>query len=117
MCHLIGYTYEADIHCPACARKAFPILGTPDITVIDREGNEIAAMYDWEDEGLYPIESCGTCGSTIYDDGTTKRCDQCAPNTVQGIFCHEHGCPNARKAWDVGTREWVTEETKELEHA
>lgn len=27
-----------------------------------------------------------------------KSCDQCVAVMINGVFCHEHGCPNARKA-------------------
>lgn len=26
-----------------------------------------------------------------------KRCDQCVMVRINGVACHEHGCPNARK--------------------
>lgn len=26
-----------------------------------------------------------------------KRCDQCVAAMINGVFCHETGCPNARK--------------------
>jgi hypothetical protein len=34
-----------------------------------------------------------------------KRCDQCAATRINGVFCHEHGCPNTGKRWEDG--EWV----------
>ena len=34
-------------------------------------------------------------------------CDQCQSATINGVFCHETGCPNSRKRW-VGERAaWV----------
>jgi hypothetical protein len=33
-------------------------------------------------------------------------CDQCAPAMINGVFCHEKGCPNSRKTWVTG-RGWV----------
>lgn len=36
---------------------------------------------------------------------TTKRCDQCAALYINGIFCHETGCPNEGKRWLEGS--WV----------
>lgn len=29
--------------------------------------------------------------------GKRKNCDQCIAVMINGVFCHEHGCPNARK--------------------
>ena len=39
------------------------------------------------------------------------RCDQCEPMMIQGVFCHETGCPNMRKVWD-GER-WIDEEIED----
>lgn len=29
-----------------------------------------------------------------------KRCDQCIAVVINGVYCHEHGCPNARKGYE-----------------
>ena len=36
-----------------------------------------------------------------------KHCDQCNALIINGIFCHEHGCPNSRKTWIAEDGEWV----------
>jgi hypothetical protein len=33
------------------------------------------------------------------------KCDQCDACMINGVFCHETGCPNSRKRWENG--EWV----------
>jgi len=33
------------------------------------------------------------------------RCDQCEAAMINGVFCHERGCPNAGSRWAAG--EWV----------
>jgi hypothetical protein len=33
------------------------------------------------------------------------RCDQCEAAMINGVFCHETGCPNSRKRFIDG--EWV----------
>jgi hypothetical protein len=40
-------------------------------------------------------------------DREEKRmhCDQCNACMINGIFCHETGCPNSKKKWEDG--EWV----------
>ena len=35
------------------------------------------------------------------------RCDQCEAAMINGVFCHETGCPNTNKAYDKETGEWV----------
>lgn len=66
---IIGYAYEADVHCVRCAVKRFDKfgsvkLGTRDENGIrtdarDREGNTIHPMFS-TDEQLDP-EFCGDC--------------------------------------------------------
>ena len=36
------------------------------------------------------------------------HCDQCEMLSINGIPCHEIGCPNAKKMWDPEQEEWVT---------
>ena len=36
-----------------------------------------------------------------------KHCDQCNALVINGIFCHEHGCPNERKTWDAEDGQWL----------
>lgn len=40
-----------------------------------------------------------------------NRCDQCEAAMINGVFCHEIGCPNARKIKVDG--EWITQERVE----
>jgi len=32
-----------------------------------------------------------------------KRCEQCVAAMIQGVYCHEHGCPNANKK----PKDWI----------
>ena len=73
---IIGYTYEADVHCPACTYKRFGrhILPQwqqderPDlcdshgivINAYDREGNTINPVFDI-DEASESLTHCGDC--------------------------------------------------------
>lgn len=34
------------------------------------------------------------------------QCDQCEAARINGVFCHETGCPNGKKTWVPG-RGWV----------
>lgn len=54
---IIGYTYEADVHCPACTHKRFNALdnGSP------------GCIQTWhEDEHGVPLESVDIEGNTIH---------------------------------------------------
>jgi hypothetical protein len=35
------------------------------------------------------------------------KCDSCQMLSINGIPCHETGCPNSRKTWDENRQEWV----------
>lgn len=35
------------------------------------------------------------------------RCDQCEALMINGVFCHEHGCPNSCKTWVEDREDWV----------
>jgi len=59
----IAYTYEADVHCPACARARFgDALDDPDTE--DREGNTLGVIFEW-DETPATGEHCGDCGEEV----------------------------------------------------
>ena len=34
-------------------------------------------------------------------------CNQCQMVSINGIPCHEHGCPNSRSRYDATTGEWI----------
>lgn len=34
-------------------------------------------------------------------------CDQCDAAMINGVFCHETGCPNARKRWVPEREAWI----------
>jgi len=70
---IIAYTYEADYHCVACARKRFAIKRTGTVNVDcndipieqqDCEGNTIGVIFATDpDETIH----CGDCHGLIYD--------------------------------------------------
>jgi hypothetical protein len=36
------------------------------------------------------------------------RCDQCQMLSINGVACHETGCPNSRKTWIAERGSWVS---------
>lgn len=38
------------------------------------------------------------------------KCNQCDSATINGVYCHEHGCPNINKIWDEENELWIPEE-------
>ncbi len=62
----IGYTYEADVHCPRCAearhgRSARGFIGED---AHDGEGNPVGAVAPWDETHPHG-EHCGTCHDEI----------------------------------------------------
>ena len=35
------------------------------------------------------------------------KCDQCEPAMINGVFCHEIGCPNQGSRFDSSTGDWI----------
>jgi hypothetical protein len=35
------------------------------------------------------------------------RCDQCEAAMINGVFCHETGCPNRNSRYDAETDTWI----------
>lgn len=35
------------------------------------------------------------------------RCDQCEMATINGVPCHERGCPNGKSRWDADEQRWI----------
>ena len=63
---IIGYTYEADVHCPACTARRFggikwmgddDVHGVPE-RATDREGNAIHPVHDIDENDF---THCGDC--------------------------------------------------------
>jgi lipoate synthase len=38
------------------------------------------------------------------------KCNQCQMLSINGIACHETGCPNIKKVWDSETETWEVED-------
>lgn len=56
--------------------------------------------------------NCGCFGKDHAGDkprngGAVVNCNQCEAAMINGVFCHETGCPNSRKTWVPERGEWV----------
>lgn len=61
---VVGYAYDAAMHCPSCTRKRFPEADDEFSNVQDSEGNDIHPVFVGEDaEG----QSCDDCGESLMD--------------------------------------------------
>jgi hypothetical protein len=41
------------------------------------------------------------------DEPNTISCDQCEMSSINGVACHETGCPNRGARWDSESSEWI----------
>ncbi len=56
---IVGWTYEADIHCPTCAARRFGAeLMDERAPPADREGNRVHPLFLGDTDGA---EVCGDC--------------------------------------------------------
>ena len=35
------------------------------------------------------------------------KCNQCDSAVINGVYCHEIGCPNSKKTWVPDEQAWV----------
>lgn len=67
---IIGYAYEADVHCINCTANRFNIVDSTLIKLeqlpVDSEGNTISIISLQEEFELMPY--CGTCHQIIDED-------------------------------------------------
>lgn len=67
--------------------------------------NEDSCPDDWNIIGSQLLEGsrefehdavCSGCNLDLWgddDDDDTAKCNQCDSSTINGVFCHEYGCP------------------------
>jgi hypothetical protein len=75
----------------------------------DRENVRLIAVFigDWDEpEQLILAYNYPTLRSQ-------PKCDQCDSATINGIYCHEHGCPNRSKVYDHDEERWIDPESEE----
>lgn len=60
---ILGYTYEAAVHCLPCTGKRFAVIGD---TTTDREGNPVQPVFS-TDEHDPSGEYCDDCGEVLVE--------------------------------------------------
>lgn len=81
----IGYTYDADVHCPDCAENAHGRSGRGFIgeDKHDGEGNPVGVIAPWDETSPHG-EHCGTCGDRIAEPYDHNPKD-CGSDTCSGV--------------------------------
>jgi hypothetical protein len=81
---VLGYIYDADIHCDDCATARFGVDSSGYIYGVDSEGNDVGVQFDddsWvdlDDDERQQMLGCGDCG-TILD----ARCRKCLNSVLR----------------------------------
>jgi len=99
----------------------------------DDPDDETAAWFDIEESDLAEFpELTGVSKVRLYESDTgfvicecftqdeladleaspksSIRCPDCEMLSINGVPCHETGCPNSRKQWNPETEEWTSED-------
>jgi len=53
------------------------------------------------------MESASKVRPTRSKINTSECCDQCEAAIINGVFCHETGCPNTHSRYDKESGEWI----------
>lgn len=67
------------------------------------------SSHDWDGDSAMKCVACGHSATAAAFAITVHRihCDQCQALMINGVFCHELGCPNERKTWVEVDDKWV----------
>ena len=102
-------TADGGTLCSGCARMAEDDKLSPNSD--DAQWHIVTAGVNYEDD-LFYCDHCSERIESAYgeDDepADDMSCDQCVAAMINGVYCHETGCPNTRKIKVNG--EWVQPE-------
>jgi hypothetical protein len=72
--------------------------------------------HDWFDDerAPYPVYNVSDDTPVPVPD-RPKCCDKCEALRINGVFCHETGCPNTKKVWDGQEGEWIDPESDDID--
>jgi hypothetical protein len=68
--------------------------------------NEATKQSAWRIDSKF-ADFVDEVSGEIEDSGRRVSCDQCEMAAINGVPCHEHGCPNANARWDEESGRWV----------
>ena len=88
-------------------RKAFPELGSAYGLALEEseQGFVNCTVYDTPEQYETAVYDAEKAQESDEDEGEHFRCDQCEALMINGVFCHETGCPNIKAKYIDGA--WV----------
>lgn len=88
--------------------------------IVDDEGDCLGSGWYWQScfpgclpdsEPMGPFETeklaLEDARDGVEDDDEVGRCNQCEALMINGVFCHETGCPNTHSRYDAESGEWI----------
>lgn len=83
--------------------------------------SEMTTLYRIDMEDVTGTDFCPACSrdamdSGLFTDDTSEEacededritCPQCELLSINGVTCHETGCPNTNARWDSESGEWI----------
>lgn len=85
---VIGYAYEAEIHCADCTRARFPEANDEFSDVLDREGNEVHPVFAGDEHETTVV--CGDCGDELYEVEAADEDDEPSEPDEDDITTQDH---------------------------
>lgn len=88
---IVGYSYNADVHCPECAVKDF---GSENLAngCEDHEGNEVHPIFASDFDG--DAENCADCAYPIFDAEDEDEEDEYTMSLREGQDALDKGIEN-----------------------
>jgi hypothetical protein len=106
------YTYAS--YCSPCVPGAGDLESWRKPTNADCRAYCLGHEWFDGDKAPYPVYRVAD-NSIVRSDATAVRCDQCEAAMINGVFCHETGCPNTHKVWNSEEGRWVERDLDEHE--
>ncbi len=100
-----GVMDDGELMCVPCLRANYRQVFRATSDPRDRSG---FALRGYTNSGeSEQTEHCAHCDEAIWEhpDANTMRCDRCELLSINGVPCHERGCPNVGGRWDGA--DWI----------
>jgi hypothetical protein len=75
------------------------------------QGKSITGFVSHSDDREYHFHPDKNHKNYVYLFGVPVSCRQCRMANINGLPCHESGCPTEDKRWDYIEGEWIAQYT------
>ena len=106
-----GVMQDGELMCVPCLRANYRQVFRATRDPRDQSG---FALRGYTNSGeSSQTEHCAHCNEAVWehDEPNAIHCDQCQMITINGVACHERGCPNNGSRWDAESGTWIKQRT------